>query len=140
MIPAQIISGFNSALQVATQLIGLARVAGVSYPPEVDTAFNDAQTAASQLQAFVNGSSTGDPVALAQTVSAGLALLQSQGLLSGSAIDQSAQALSTFAAFVKNVQGGQVGIIKGGASLFGVRGAYAFIPAASDQGKSLGLS
>jgi hypothetical protein len=45
-----------------------------------------------------------------------------------------------FGAFVHDVQANQVAIIDGGKTLFGVRGAYAYIPAASEQGVSLGLS
>lgn len=45
-----------------------------------------------------------------------------------------------FTAFERNIKGNQVGIIRGNTSLFGVRGAYGFIPAASDQGVSLGLA
>jgi hypothetical protein len=45
-----------------------------------------------------------------------------------------------FTAFLTDVKNGQVGIVKGNASIEGVRGAYAFIPAISEQGVSLGLS
>lgn len=91
------------------------------------------------LQAIVqNGANpTVDQVAAAEKL---LTDLQAEGVISGTVVAETAQGLSKFAAFVKNVQANQVAIIDGGKELFGVRGAYAFIPAASEQGVSLGLS
>lgn len=66
--------------------------------------------------------------------------LKADNILGGAFVDQLSVGLTQFHSFVANIQNNQVAIARGNTSCLGVRGAWAFIPALSDQGKSLGMS
>lgn len=64
--------------------------------------------------------------------------LKVDGVISGTFVDETAQGLTKFSAFVHNVQTGQVAVIDDKAHLAGVAGLYAFIPLNSEVAHSIG--
>lgn len=64
--------------------------------------------------------------------------LKVDNVISGTFVDEIAQGLTKFGAFVHDVQTGQVAVIDDKAKLAGVEGLYAFIPAGSEVAHSIG--
>lgn len=95
-------------------------------------------TILADLQAVITGSQNPSTQLIAQ-VQQLITDLTADGLIGGQFVEQLAAGLGQFKSFVSNVQSNQVAVIKT-AELFGVPGMYAFVPNASEQGKSLGLA
>lgn len=67
-----------------------------------------------------------------------LADLKVDNVISGQFVDDLAQGLTKFGAFVHDVQTGQVAVIDDKARLAGVEGLYVFVPAGSDIAHAIG--
>lgn len=67
-----------------------------------------------------------------------LADLKVDNMISGQFVDDLAQGLTKFGAFVHDVQTGQVAVIDDKAKLAGVEGLYVFVPSGSDVAHTIG--
>lgn len=105
----------------------------------VSVEFPGAATILNDIIALGQGISTKDPAVITTAAATLLDDAKTQNLISGQLVDEAANELGQIAAFVADVKANQVSIIRGNTSLFGVKGVFAFIPSASEQGQSLGL-
>jgi len=85
----------------------------------------------------IQGAQNPTPALVGQVMTL-LSELKVDNVISGSFVDTLTAGLTKFASFVSDVKSEQVAIIKDG-PLFGVPGAYAYIPSNSPQGVSLGM-